>query len=124
MMIRRVSALLMALLTVQLNVQSVAAACSTNRSHAKNAAATHPKTSAHHHQPIAALQEVEQNQAPCEAPLRAVCCQAMTSCSGNLFSSGTSTSVATRREVLLVARYALQFPSSRIAAPEPPPPKA
>jgi hypothetical protein len=123
-MIRRVGGLLIAVLMLQLNVRYLAAACSTDFSHAKTAATKHAKTESHHHQATATLPQVEHSQASCEPPVRADCCQAMISCGGTVFSTRISTPVAAQREIVVIALFALQFPSSRVTAPEPPPPKA
>jgi len=123
-MIRRVGGLLIAVLMLQLNIQSVAAACSTNSSHAKSSAAKHTKTVPHHHHVTAGSQEVEHSHAPCKTPPRAECCQAMTSCGSTLFSGRSSAPIASQRELAVVTPYTLRIPTSRIAAPEPPPPKA
>ena len=123
-MMRRVGGLLIVVLMLQLNIQSVAAACSTNSSHAKSSATRHAKTLLQHHHATAGSQEAEHSEAPCETPVRTECCQAMISCGSNLFSSGTSTSILPQHDVAIVTPYTLRIPTSRIAAPEPPPPKA
>ncbi|PYP53235.1 MAG: hypothetical protein DMD39_05375 [Gemmatimonadetes bacterium] len=124
MMFRRVGGLLIAVLVLQLNIQSVAAACSTNSSHAKSSAPRHTKTVPDHHHVAARSQEAEHSEAPCETPVRTECCQAMISCGGTLLSSATSTSILSQHDIAIVTPYTLRIPTSRIAAPEPPPPKA
>src|SRR6266516_6588091 len=123
-MIRRVGGLLIAVLMLQVNVQPIAAACSTSSPHVSNSSTSHTKTTAQHHHSASAWQEVEHNQAPCETPVRADCCQAMTSCSNSVFSTSASGQIATQREIVVTTPYTLRIPASRITAPDPPPPKA
>src|SRR5436309_2924188 len=82
--------------------RSIAAACSTNSSHAKSSTTRHTKTVLHHHHATAGSQEAEHSEAPCETPVRTECCQAMISCGGTIFSSGTSTSIPPQHERAIV----------------------
>jgi hypothetical protein len=110
---------------LHLNVVRADRACSTHAHH-EMPTASQPEHDAHgsHTAPMHGTQATDADQS-CDTPSQSDCCQALVSCSVVLGLNASARALtATPQNDGAVASALQRAPLSRIAAPEPPPPRA
>jgi hypothetical protein len=117
---KRIAALLLAIPLLQLNALRAEIACG------RHDAANHTEVVAHEgaHANHAPQQGTHTQEESSDVPAQSECCQALASCSLAFGMDAVASSTATPkgRDTLIVALT--DIPLSRIAPPDPPPPKA
>src|SRR5256885_15980139 len=119
-MLRRLTALALSALTLQLNVRAIDLVCAKHEGSAAKVAehsSSHEMAAESH-----AGHDATHKKQSCEIPASRDCCQAVTSCAMTLAISETSSSAAFISERELISAH-LVVPASLIRAPEPPPPR-
>jgi hypothetical protein len=114
----RAISFLAALLTLNLTLNAADEACATHGQHERAAAAA--SHAAMHHS--MSEQSHRGKQLPCKTPVRAQCCRALTSCSQSVALSERDTR-APLHDAASMRAGGQRAPKSRVAAPEPPPPR-
>jgi hypothetical protein len=127
---RRLSRIVVALLTLHLTFVGADGACAEHgdrgerlQSHAH----ARGMTGGHDHRAVAAVAEAASDAAadqPCETPTQPACCRAMTSCTVTAVSMDAAFASPVPPVRASIASPALTIPLSPVTAPEPPPPKA
>ena len=122
MFARRLTGVLLALMTLHLTFVGADVACAQ---HGSRAAVAHQHGGPHHSHGVAeANSQVGGTDQPCETPTQPECCRAMTSCAVNA-SSERGTRLAELPPVhAVIEPAAMRMPPSQVTTPEPPPPKA
>jgi hypothetical protein len=118
---KRLAAVVLALSLLRVNALRADVACA--RHDVANApVAAHDTASEHRHHGSYATQEPSPDQ-ECETPVQAECCQALASCSVFLDLGGTALDQGDQVAEAVPVKLT-EMPRSRVAAPEPPPPRA
>ena len=118
-MIRRVAAIVLAITLSHLNVVRVDAACAS-QGDTTTSVAHHSEHG--HGVPHSAVQEANDGES-CETPALPRCCQALVSCSVLLGALDEPSDVADARPRSQIAMTLEHAPPSRVAPPDPPPPR-
>src|SRR2546423_3104405 len=119
-MLRRLTALALGALTLQLNLRAIDLVCAKHEGSAAKVAehsSSHEMAADSH-----ASHGVTHKKQSCEIPASRDCCQAVTSCAMTLAISETSSPAPLLNEREVVSAR-LIVPASLIRAPEPPPPR-
>lgn len=119
--------MLMAALMLLINFRVASATCAMPAP-AQSATPSRAASATHYHQQPSEADMADDSDAPSDAPsdvpVRGACCQAMASCGTSLIQSQSSTAMVERLAPALAVAAQGKIPVGRIAAPEPPPPKA
>ena len=114
MSVRRLAAFGLAAVMVHLSVARADVACAAHGAHQGNPAAQQDHSDAGDHAP---------HDTRCDTPSQQDCCEALASCSV-ILGPGGDTHVAQRADAIdRVISAAVLAPLSRVAAPDPPPPR-
>jgi hypothetical protein len=120
--VRRLSGILLAGFMLHLNVERADLACAAHPDHATPAPAAHAHAGHHHAVANAEHGGVAESES-CQTPTQPDCCQALASCSLVLGIDDAPMSVSATQSHSAVLAGAGSAPSSRLIAPDPPPPK-
>jgi hypothetical protein len=122
---RRLSGVLLAGFMLHLNVERADLACAAHTDHVTRvtpAPAAHVHDG-HHHAMAGAEHGAATESESCQTPTQPDCCQALASCSLVLGMDDAPMLVRSSQSHILVLAGVQSAPLSRLAAPDPPPPK-
>ena len=119
--LRRMAGLLMSGFLLHLNLQAADATCAHHSVRGVRESAT--SHSARHAYHAGSARDAINTETPCEIPAQPNCCQALASCSMVALASGAR-STALPNTPGAISQMVSEIPTSPVASPDPPPPKA